>query len=269
MDENITNRKKIGIALSGGAAWGLAHVGVLQVLEENSIPIDFIAGTSMGSVVGGLYANGVSIKQLETYALKLHTLSLLDFNLNPSGLLNGHATAKQIKKVLGEDKQIEDSKIPFRCIAVDLKDGTEKVFYSGSLIKAIRCSISVPGAFTPAKFDDGKLYVDGGILNNVPDDVVKKMGADIVIAVDVLNKYLFNPKKILTSISILYNCTQLQIIQQRKLKEKFADVTIEPKVQHHKIYAFGKKSTMDIIRLGREAAEEQLPKIKELLNIKD
>jgi NTE family protein len=210
-------RPRIGLALSGGGARGAAHIGVLRVLEENRIPIDYIAGTSMGAIVGGLYASGMSPDELETlisridwmdafveriprkdrsfrrkrdddYYLVRHRpgLSMDGFRF-PTGLLDGQKIDLLLKKfalpVVGV-RDFDDLAIPFRAVATDLATGETVVLERGDLALAMRASMSIPAVFAPREID-GALLVDGGVSCNLPIDVVRRMGADIVIAVDI------------------------------------------------------------------------------------
>ena len=178
---------KFGLALGSGSARGLAHVGVIQVLEAYNIPIDIIAGTSIGSVVGSLYATGASIYQLEEAALSMKkstTLSLLDPALPHSGLISGKKIEEMLNDLALEDKTFDDLKIPFAAVATDVESGAEVILTQGKVMDAVRASISIPGVFTPVKYQDYYL-VDGGVVDPVPVDVAEKMGADIIIAVSL------------------------------------------------------------------------------------
>jgi len=178
---------KFGLALGSGSARGLAHVGVIQILEAYGIPIDMIAGTSIGSVIGSLYASGASIEKLMEAALSMKrskTLALLDPALPHSGFIKGNRAEEIIKTIALKDKTFDDLNIPFAAVATVLGNGAEAVIKQGKVIDAVRASISIPGIFTPVKFQDDYL-VDGGLVNPVPVDVVKNMGADIIIAVSL------------------------------------------------------------------------------------
>jgi NTE family protein len=184
---------KFGLALGSGSARGMAHVGVIQVLEAYHIPIDIIAGTSIGSVVGSLYAAGASINQLEEAALsmkKSKTLFLIDLALPHSGLISGKRIEEMLDDLALKDKTFDDLKIPFAAVAADVESGAKVILNQGKVIDAVRASISIPGIFTPVKYQDYFL-VDGGIVDPVPVDVVQKMGADIIIAVSLarINPY--------------------------------------------------------------------------------
>ena len=179
-------RKRIALALGSGSARGLAHIGVLKVLNENQIPIHAIAGTSMGAFIGALYAAGLSVEQIEEIACNVDwrlTAKMFMPSLPRSGFVEGTRIKKFIRNIVG-DLNIDDCIIPFASVAADIITGQEMVIQSGSLTEAVRASISIPMIFTPVKFQNHFL-VDGGIVNPVPTNVAKKMGADIVIAVNV------------------------------------------------------------------------------------
>jgi NTE family protein len=178
---------KIGLALGGGSARGLAHVGVILALEAYNIPIDIIAGTSIGSVIGSLYASGATVKQLEEVALsikKSKTLFMIDPVFPHSGLISGDRIEKMLNQLALKDKTFDDLSIPFAAVATEIENGAEVIINQGKLIDAVRASISIPGIFTPVKYQDYYL-VDGGVVNPVPVDAVQMMGADIIIAVSL------------------------------------------------------------------------------------
>lgn len=178
---------KFGLALGSGSARGLAHVGVIQVLEAYNIPIDMISGTSIGSVIGSLYAAGASLKQLEEAALsmkKSSTLSLLDPALPHSGLIKGEKIEEILNDLALGDNTFDELKIPFAAVATEVTSGGEVILTQGKVIEAVRASISIPGIFTPVKYQEYYL-VDGGVVDPVPVDVAHKIGADIIIAVSL------------------------------------------------------------------------------------
>ena len=250
----------IGIALGGGGALGMAHIGVLKALEESGIKPDIIVGTSIGAIVGGFYATGFSVSELQEKALKIKTTNLLDVNFNPQGLLSGRATERTITSMLGGDKQIENLPTKFACVAVDLNEGEEYVFETGSLVKAMRCSLSVPGVFVPVKFED-KLMVDGGVLNNVPANVARKLGADIVIAVNLVSD--FKPYK--TPRNIVHSVAFSFFIMQKELSKhqlKDYDVLIAPQLKDFRQYTFNEKNSQALIDAGYNETKQQIRKIK-------
>ncbi len=196
---------KIGLALGGGAALGFAHIGVIKVLQDNGINIDYVAGTSMGSVIGSLFACGMTVdKMLEavkTFDIKKIT-KLNGFRIIKEGLYNTERLEEYIE-TLANTKLVEQTKIPFRCNAVDLYTGKEYVFKSGSLGQAVRASSAIPGLFKPVR-KDNMLLVDGGVVNNIPFNIAKQMGADFVIAVDVCPKYV-KKEKISNIVEVITN----------------------------------------------------------------
>ena len=181
---------KFGLALGSGSARGMAHIGVIQVLEAYHIPIDMIAGTSIGSVVGSVYATGASVKQMKESALAMKhrkSFALFDPTIPRSGLISGNRAEEILNSIALKDKTFDDLKIPFSAVATDIKTGAKVILNQGSVIKAVRASISIPGIFTPAKYQDYYL-VDGGVVDPVPVDVVQMMGANIIIAVSLTQK---------------------------------------------------------------------------------
>jgi NTE family protein len=177
--------RKIGLALGGGGARGWAHVGVLRALEEEGIPIHCVAGTSIGALVGGVYARD-KLHALEELANDFgigNLLSLIDMSFPGLGLVHGQRVRDLLSKYL-LDAKIEDCTIPFRCVATDFLLKEEVVFKSGSMVEAVRASMAVPGLFVPSQHGDAYL-VDGGVINPVTVNVVKAMGADVVIAVNL------------------------------------------------------------------------------------
>ena len=195
-DQLKDNNLKIGLALSGGAAKGLAHIGVIKALEEAGIKVDYIAGSSMGALIGAAYASGVPIDTLEKIAVDTDwktSMKLFVPGLSTSGLINGKRVKKFLRTLYG-NKNIEDLLIPFAATATDISTGKLFVINRGSLLEAVRASISIPIVFTPVKYKQ-ILLVDGGLVDPVPIDVVREMGADYVIAVNVIHTMLSSDEK--------------------------------------------------------------------------
>lgn len=177
--------KKIGLALGGGGARGWAHIGVLRALEEHNIPIDCIAGTSIGALVGAVYVRG-ELYKLEEFASEVSMeslVSMMDISFPGLGLVNGERVRDFLTGYL-VDTQMEEANIPFCCIATNFLMKKEVVINSGSMVDAVRASISLPGVFVPCKREEAYL-VDGGVVNPVPVNVVRSMGADVVVAVNL------------------------------------------------------------------------------------
>ena len=177
--------KKIALVLSGGGARGIAHIGVVDELIERGYEITAIAGTSMGSLVAGVFAMG-KLKEFEEWIVKLDKkgiFHLVDFTLSTQGIIKGDRVLNKIKEIVGEGK-IEDLPISYAAVATDIKNKTEVVFKEGSLFDAIRASISIPTVFTPVSLDN-KLLVDGGLLNNLPNNHVDQSKSDYLFSVNV------------------------------------------------------------------------------------
>ncbi|BDD01502.1 patatin-like phospholipase family protein [Persicobacter psychrovividus] len=279
------HRPKVGVVLSGGGAKGLAHVGVLKVLEEAGIPVDYIAGNSMGSIVGALYAMGYSADALDSLArvtpwtkiladqidrtnLNIEerenyyrTFIQLNFDKNgvqlPGGLVAGQSVTNLLNELCVPVYNIQDwSKlpIPFKCVATDIVTGKAVVLDHGYLPDALRASMSIPSFFTPVELD-GKLLVDGLVINNYPVDVLKEMGADIIIGADVHGELA--KKKDLNSMFAVLNQSMSFYGEQNYLKNKhMVDLNIRPNL--------GKLGPSDfdqvdsLITLGTKAAEYYL-----------
>lgn len=268
-------KKRVGLALSGGAARGLAHVGVLDVLHRAGIPIDMVAGTSAGSVAGAVYAALLDTDKMQEYALDPVWKSALNYSdptLGKTGFLKGQKAKKILQRFLGGDLLFNDLKIPFACVATDIDTGEEIVLKEGHVIDAVRASISIPGIFTVVERDERHL-VDGGLTTPVPVHVARELGADFVIAVNV------NPSVSMQSIkkeehraaqhkepNLLHILMQSIYITTYALAHNSmaaADVAIEPEVGH--ISAADFKRADEFIRLGREAGEKALPEIRKKL----
>ncbi len=184
--------KKVGLALGGGGARGCAHIGVIKALREADIPVNYIAGTSIGALIGGFFATG-KIEIIE-YILSQITwkdvMKYFDPVIPKRGLFEGKKVVKLLKSVL-KDMKFTDTQIPYIAVATNLLTGKEIDINKGKIVDAIRASIAIPGIITPAKWNR-KYLMDGGVVNPLPVDVVKKMGADIVIAVDLNHSYIQN-----------------------------------------------------------------------------
>ena len=190
-------KRKIGLALGGGGARGLAHIGVLEVLEREGIPIDMIAGTSAGAAIGALYAQGKNTRELKELARSWDwkkRAQIIDLALPKSGFIAGKRIKKLLKSIIG-DVSFSDLKLPFACVATDIITGQEVIINQGSVLEAVRASISVPIIFTIAKLK-GRYLVDGGLSEPVPVSVLKDMGADFIIAVNVTPRLSEMPERI-------------------------------------------------------------------------
>ncbi|SMG39508.1 patatin-like phospholipase family protein [Dethiosulfovibrio salsuginis] len=192
--EAISQGRSIGLALGGGAARGCAHVGVLRAFQEKGITLSCVAGTSIGAMIGAVYASG-GLDHLEALLLELdplHLLAYFDVVFPHSGLVDGRKVTELLREILG-DRSFKDLSMPFAAVATDIRDGREVAISSGDVIDAVRASIAVPGVFTPFMSGEAVL-VDGGLVNPVPVNVARSLGADFVVAVD-LNRYVVESKQ--------------------------------------------------------------------------
>jgi NTE family protein len=278
-------RLKIGIAMEGGGALGLAHIGVLQWFEEQHVPVDFIAGTSMGGLVGGFYATGISPADMKTLIGKLNwdeilsdrtpyqDLSFLrkqDQRAYPNSLVLGLRKGLYLPAGLNAGHQIgllidretlpyfglpsfDALPIPFRSVATDLVSGKQFVFKDGSLAEALRATMSIPGAFTPVH-DGQRVFVDGGLVNNLPTDVVRQMGADIVIAVH-LETQPTEAKDIRSLVSVLEQSVRAVISESEVRGLANADAVVSVPVGHFLTRDFTKNGP--IMQAGYEAAKQK------------
>lgn len=258
------SRKKVGLALSGGGARGFAHVGVLKVLAEHSIPIDFIAGTSAGSFVGGALACGLGTDEIVAIAQKIKWSNMTGFSYSPRGVLSNAAMGKFIRENF-PTLRFEELKIPFAAVACELESGEEVILKdTGDLELAIRSSCAVPGVFLPVSNGDGRTLVDGGVVAPVPTQAVREMGADIVIAVDLLASGANFRKAPRTILGMLFQSAMTMLRTVSKHQHYHADLVIVPQIGHLRPDEISKRD--EFIRLGEEAARENINAIFDLVN---
>lgn len=252
-------RLKVGLALGAGGARGMAHIGVIKVLEEEGIPIDYIAGSSMGSLIGAIYATGITPGMMEKLAIHLKRKYWLDFTVPKMGFLSGDKV-KEMVRLITQGKRIEELHKPLAIVATDLHKGERVVFRSGPISNAVRSSISIPGIFIPAELD-GRLLVDGGVIDRIPITVAKEMGADIVIGVDV--GVLSNDVKITSIFDVI--AQTIQIMEREILRYRMveADVLISPVVGDYSATTF--TQIEELIAAGEVAARKSIDKIREVL----
>jgi NTE family protein len=263
---------KVGLALGGGAARGLAHIGVLEVLERECIPIDMIAGTSAGALVGALYAQRQNAAQIKQQAQQLDWVgftSLIDLTLPKNGFISGRRVTGLLRRIMG-NVQFRDLSIPLACVATDIISGDEIVLNSGSVLEAVRASISIPVIFTVVK-NQNRYLVDGGLVNPVPVSVLKEMGADLIIAVDVtpdksereafFKEHAENkePRLFQVVVQSIYIATYYPA---PKVSEG-ADIVIHPRLAHNTPSEFYRAN--EAILAGEMAAVDCIPAIKHAL----
>lgn len=271
MTENKNNnpaphRKKIGLALGGGGAKGLVHIGIIRALEKAGIPIDFVAGTSMGALVGGWYAATKNIVFLENIFLKIKKEDIIPGEaikgVESGKLFKGEALTKILTGLLG-GKKIEQCSLPFRATATNVENGKGVILSEGSLVDAIRASIALPVVFQPVKID-GQLLMDGGVSNPVPADVVREMGADFVIAVDVSSRWiridndLAEAQNVPSFIASAFAVVEYEVAQHI-LKQ--ADLVLRPPVMTYDWLDFFRAK--ELIATGIEEVGRSLGKIRQ------
>lgn len=254
-------RKRIGVALGAGGMRGMAHIGVLQVLEEAGIPIDLVSGASAGAFFGAAYAAEMDLYALGAFAVRLLRRDVLD-PPNPfrSGLLSGNKFMR-LCRLVTDDRSFADTFVPFWCSAVDLRSGKTEYLHSGPLYRAVRASISIPGLLRPVKLNDAT-YIDGGTVESIPVSVLRQNGADAVIGVDLGIAPPYHKRR--DSVGrILFRSLDIMRMAMDTLAPDRADVVIRPDVSF-----MGRILPHDAakcIAIGRAAASEALPKIRALL----
>ncbi|MFN2392201.1 MAG: patatin-like phospholipase family protein [Pyrinomonadaceae bacterium] len=256
-------RKKIGLALSGGAARSFAHLGVLKVFAEHNIPIDFIAGTSAGSFAGAAFASGLSAEEIIRFGHKIRWLNMAGLSFSPKGLLTNAPMGNFIKQNL-PFRKFEDLPIPFAAVACDLETGEEVILRdAGDLVFAIRASCALPGVFVPLEDENSRKLIDGGVVAPVPTRAVKKLGAEIVIAVDVISSgatYWGSPT---TLLGVFFQSAMMLLRTAAKHQHYRADIVIIPQIAHLRPDEIGRMD--EFIRAGEEAALEKIGEIKKLI----
>lgn len=284
------HRPKIGVALEGGGAMGLAHIGVLKWFEEHHVPVDYVAGTSMGGLVGGFYATGMSPEEMQKLIEGLDWRKILNdrtpyedlsyrrkedqraypnsliFGLKhglsaPAGLIAGQQIGLLIDRITlpyYEISSFDDMPVPFRCVATDLVSGQSHVFQGGPLPVALRSTMSIPGAFSPVR--EGKaVYVDGGLLDNLPTDVVKKMGAEIVIAVH-LESAAVEAKDIRSAFSVLNHSVSTMVAANELHSLELADSIVSVPLGEFTTVDYAQSEA--IMQRGYEAAKAKAPMLQ-------
>jgi NTE family protein len=261
-----SDRPRIGLALSGGAARGIAHVGVLRALEENAIPIDAIAGASAGALIGGAYAAGLSIAQLEAMARKFRWRHTGRFSFSRLGLQSNARIEKFLRTHLPTTR-FENLRLPFAAMVMDLHTGTLVVMRdTGDLAFAIRASTCIPGLYVPARDGDGRQLVDGGLVANLPIRQTRQLGADIVIGVD-LNAagatFFDKPRTVLGVMARTFVAVERIVSHQERAE---AELIIVPRIGH--IRWDQTRRGAELIKAGYDAAIESIDKIKALVEHK-
>ena len=250
----------VALALGGGASKGFAHIGIIKVLKENNIPIKIVTGTSAGSIVGSMYASGMSPDRLELEAEILGKTDLVDLTLSTSGFIKGEKLQNYINHKVG-NRPMQQFPIKFAAVATDFESGKPVVFNVGNAGQAVRASASIPNVFQPVVIGNRK-YVDGGLSQPVPVSAAKKMGANFIIAVDISAR----PAKNVSQGMFSYLDQTFNVMSQTALRQELgqANVVIKPQVlELGSVGGFDQKQRA--IQLGEQAARAALPEIKRKL----
>jgi NTE family protein len=277
-----TDRPALGLALGGGGARGLAHVGVLKVLERERIRADVVAGASMGGLIGAAYAAGFPVRAIESEVLNLSRRSRLlkfaDWVPTLQALFSGKRFAMYLDGVMGAELTFADLRRPLALAASDLNTGREVVLTSGSVVTAMRATMSIPGVFAPVEIDGYRL-ADGGILNNVPADLARELGADVVLAVDVLpffreNRLDEQPRVEPLEIPLMppgvrdvWQATFVAIaaLTECNLKRSQPDVVVRPALPVDVTLLAGFTRAESLITAGEQAMRAALPRLREAM----
>jgi NTE family protein len=263
MPTDSTSSPRIGLALSGGAARGIAHVGVLRALQEHRIPIDAIAGASAGALIGGSYASGLSLEALESMARDFRWRYTSRPSFSRLGLQSNARMEKFLRAHLPVTR-FEDLKIPFAALVMDLQRGTPIVFRDeGDLPFAIRASACIPMVYTPIRDSQGRWLVDGGLVANLPISYARDLGADIVIAVDVNTdgiRFFEDPRTALGVLAHVFVAVERIVSNQERAN---ADVVITPKVGH--IRWDQTRRANELVKAGYEAGIESIKSIRAVI----
>jgi NTE family protein len=247
---------RIGLALGGGAARGFAHIGVIQVLEENGIQPELVVGTSAGSLVAALYASGKTGKAMAALALAMDEGAITDWSFPARGLIRGEALARYVREHTGS-RTIEQMKLPLGIVATDLDSGAAILFQRGDTGSAVRASSAVPAVFQPVRIGSRE-YVDGGLVSPVPVRFARQMGAELVLAVDISAPPDGNATGDMMKLLLQTFAIMGRSINQFELRD--ADVVLRPGLNGVSSADFGARGRA--IQAGREAATKQLPELR-------
>lgn len=290
--DSLAKKPKIGLVLSGGGAKGFAHIGVIRVLEQAGVEIDFIGGTSMGSIIGGLYAIGYSIDDIDSLARSQNWDELVQDEMNrkilavdekdnekyvlsfpvrdkkimlPAGLSDGQNISTLLSRLtidVHDERDFSKFTIPFICVAADIESGKAVVIDTGYIADAMRASMAIPSAFAPYEIG-GRLYVDGGLINNYPATAVKNMGADILIGVDVQSPYK-KKNEISSMVDVLDQASRFLRSEYNNKNRKLTDILIQPDMKGYGVFSFDDIDT--IIKLGEIEAEKYLSEFNKMID---
>ncbi len=253
------SRYKVGLALCGGVAYGVAQIGVLKALEEAGIKVDCLAGTSSGAIIAAAYASGLPVSRIAEIGINTNWGELFSFRPSRKGLVSSGPIAEYIRKYLKVDN-FEQLKKPLAVVATDICSGEEVIFTRGALDKAVRASCSIPGIYSPVELD-GRQLADGGMAENVPVKALKSIGADVVIAVNLFGHHqVFPPAS--NVFQILMRVWYFFVREESAWREQ-CDVILEPDLRMFDLFDFSDGKA--IIAAGEKEAKRQMPKIKQVI----
>jgi NTE family protein len=256
---NRLKKYKVGFAFCGGAVYGLAQVGVLRAFEKAGIKADCVAGTSSGSIVAAAYASGLSMDEIEKFGIHTGLNELYRFGMPRAGLVSSDALEDYISRHIGVT-DFKKLRIPLAVVATDICSGEEVVFTQGPLGKAVRASCSIPGVYQPVDYS-GRQLADGGLVENVPVEALKALGADVVIAVNVFgHPQIFPPA---TNLFQVLMRTWYFFVREQSSWRANADVVLEPDLRAYDQFDFS--SAEEMLRVGEACAKTQIPKIRRVL----
>lgn len=258
---NLFGKKKLGLVLGGGVARGIAHIGVLKVLEEHKIPIAAIAGTSSGAIVGAAYAAGLEVRIIEEIALRISWGKFVRVAFFRPGLITGEAIEELLVKYIG-DKKFSDLKIPLAVVATNLRTGKAEVLKQGRIAKAVAASSAFPGVFAPEDIRHNFL-VDGGISNNLPVDVVRKMKTNYVVAVDVVPSCSSGSRP-RDPMQVFGRSLDIVLHRLSVEQRKAADLLIEPTLDQD-IWHLDLGKAKQLIKAGEIAAHSVINRLKRVV----
>jgi NTE family protein len=253
------NQYKVGLALCGGVAYGVAQIGVLKALEEAGIHVDCVAGTSAGAIIAAAYASGLSVSRIEEIGIQTGWGQLFSFRPSRKGLVSSGPIEEYIRKFL-KVENFAQLKKPLAVVTTDLCSGEEIIFTNGPLDKAVRASCSIPGVYTPVELE-GHQLADGGMAENVPVKALKGLGADVVIAVNLFGHHqVFPPAS--NVFQILMRVWYFFVQEESSWREN-ADIIIEPDMTKFDLFDFSMGKEM--IAVGEKEAKKHIPKIKQVI----
>ena len=254
-------RPRIALVLGSGGTRGIAHIGVLRVLRREHIPIDFVVGSSVGSIVGALFCSGISQENLEQIAVTSKRRDIFRYVISKNGVIDGARVEAFINRHIGQ-RSFDELKIPLAVVTTDIKTGEEIVIAHGDVARAVRASCTFPGLMAPMKAN-GRMLVDGGVVDKLPVTVAKNLGADIVIAVDVTANTT-NHVKLTNMVEVLVQTLNVMARQMTRGQAELADVLIRPQVGQ--LWMLDFKDARKCIDAGVDAGERALPAIRALLS---